>query len=767
MVSEPPKVFISYSHDSELHSKRVLALANQLRGHGIEARIDQYVGDPDEGWPMWMRNQVLEANRVLLVFTENYARRFLGKEEEGRGLGVTFEGVVATQALYESGARNAKFRPVVFTEEDEKFIPPELRRFNRYRVDTQDHYQNLLWWLHEAPRILIPPVGQKPDLSPELAPELFPSKPDEPRDPTASLFPKCPPGAVGREVALSNLPDWNRLFTGREPVLAQLQEALAAQGRAALSGLGGIGKTQTAVQYAHWHFNEYVYIFWTTAHSREAIASGYVKIAGLLKLPEADSQDQMLAVEDDDSQDQMLTVEAVKRWFICHQGWLLILDNADDLAMTREFIPSGKNGHVLLTSRAAAVGRIARRVEIREMGTEEGALFLLRRAKYIAEDAPLAAAAEVDQEMAKKIVTQLDGLPLALDQAGAYIEETGCGLSGYLELYRSHALELLRHRGALPSDHPPVGTTWVLSFKKIEKANTAAAELLRFCAFLDPDGIPEEVFSKGALELGPVLGPVGSDAFALNRSISEILKYSLLRRDPKTRILEIHRLVQAALKDGMDEATQRLWAERAVRAVNRAFPSVKFSNWAVCERLLPQAHACAELINQWGFEFPEGARLLHRAGLYLYERGRYTDAEPLYQRALAIREMALGPEHPDVANSLNNLARLYNKQGQYAKAEPLFERALAIREKALGPEHPDVAHSLNGLARLYNKQGQYAKAEPLFERALKIRKKVLGSEHPDVATSLKNYALCLRAMDRSQEAEPLEARARAIRGKHA
>ena len=88
MVSEPPKVFISYSHDSELHSKRVLALANQLRGHGIEARIDQYVGDPDEGWPMWMRNQVLEANRVLLVFTENYARRFLGKEEEGRGLGV-------------------------------------------------------------------------------------------------------------------------------------------------------------------------------------------------------------------------------------------------------------------------------------------------------------------------------------------------------------------------------------------------------------------------------------------------------------------------------------------------------------------------------------------------------------------------------------------------------------------------------------------------------------------------------------------------------
>jgi hypothetical protein len=238
---------------------------------------------------------------------------------------------------------------------------------------------------------------------------------------------------------------------------------------------------------------------------------------------------------------------------------LLILDNADDLSMAREFVPRGKNGHVLLTTRARATGTVARLVEIQEMGTEEGELFVLRRAKYIAEDALLEQAAEADRATAKEITAQLDGLPLALDQAGAYIEETGCGLLGYLELYRSHALELLRHRGALPSDHPnPVATTWSLSFENIAKANAAAAELLQFCAFLHPDGIPEEVFSKGALELGRVLGPVGSDAFALNRSISEILKYSLLRRDPNTKILEIHRLVQAALKDGMDEDTQRL-----------------------------------------------------------------------------------------------------------------------------------------------------------------------------------------------------------------
>jgi hypothetical protein len=152
--------------------------------------------------------------------------------------------------------------------------------------------------------------------------------------------------------------------------------------------------------------------------------TSYVTIAGLLELSEIDSQDQTLAME------------AVKRWLRSSQGWLLILDNADDLGTTRAFIPSGEKGHVLLTTRAQAVGVIVRRVEIQEMGTEEGALFLLRRAKYIVERALFQAASPADQATAKEIATQLDGLPLALDQAGAYIEETGCGLTGYLDLYR-------------------------------------------------------------------------------------------------------------------------------------------------------------------------------------------------------------------------------------------------------------------------------------------------------------------------------------------
>jgi parallel beta-helix repeat protein len=185
-----PRIFISYSHDSTEHSRRVRALADQLRKDGIDARIDQYTPDPDEGWSKWMRTQVKEADRVLLVFTETYQRRYEGDEEQGKGQGATFEGVIVTQVLYEGGGFNTKFRPVVFREEDERFIPVELRRFNRYRVDTQEHYQNLLRWLYQAPSIVAPTIGQKPELPIEQAFELFqvPTRGQKPELPTEQAF---------------------------------------------------------------------------------------------------------------------------------------------------------------------------------------------------------------------------------------------------------------------------------------------------------------------------------------------------------------------------------------------------------------------------------------------------------------------------------------------------------------------------------------------------------------------------------------------------
>jgi CHAT domain-containing protein len=163
-----------------------------------------------------------------------------------------------------------------------------------------------------------------------------------------------------------------------------------------------------------------------------------------------------------------------------------------------------------------------------------------------------------------------------------------------------------------------------------------------------------------------------------------------------------------------------------------------------------------------GPDHPGVATLLNDLGVLYRAQGRYADAEPLYRRALAIREKAFGPGHLGVAVSLNNLALLYNSQGRYADAEPLYRRALPIYEKALGPDHPDVATPLNNLAGLYKTQSRYADAEPLYRRALAIREKALGPDHPDVAISLHNLAALYNTEGRYPDEEPLDRRALAI-----
>jgi hypothetical protein len=198
---------------------------------------------------------------------------------------------------------------------------------------------------------------------------------------------------------------------------------------------------------------------------------------------------------------------------------------------------------------------------------------------------------------AEAIVKEMAGLPLALEQAGAYLEETGCGLSYYLTLYRQHRMDLLGLKGHLSPEYPhTVATTWSLAFQQVEQANPAAADLLRLCAFLDPDAIPETLIAEGASTLGAKLKPVAAKPIKLNEAIGVLLTYSLVRRHPSTQTLAIHRLVQAVLKESMEPKTRRQWAERTVRAVEAAFPAVEFETWPRCRKYLPHALACTELI---------------------------------------------------------------------------------------------------------------------------------------------------------------------------
>ncbi len=584
----------------------------------------------------------------------------------------------------------------------------------------------------------------------------------------------------------------NPYFTGREDLLTRLHEFLHS-GKAtaltqpqAISGLGGIGKTQTAVEYAYRYRGDYQAVLWASAASRETLISDFVALAAVLQLPERDLAD------------QGVVVAAVKRWLASNKGWLLILDNADDLELAADFIPLASSGHLLLTTRAQSTGAIAKSLEVEKMEQAEGALLLLRRAKKLAAGAPLEQATAPDRSLAEAIVRELDGLPLALDQAGAYIEETYCGLSGYLDLYRIRRKDLLQRRSKLRSEHPqPVATTWSLSFQKVEQANPAAAELLRLCAFLDSEAIPEDIITEGAAEAGPLLQPVAADPFQLNEAIEVLRTFSLIRRNVEMKTLSMHRLVQVVLKDGMNKKTQRKWAQRTVKAVNAAFPDVEYSTWPRCQACLPHALACAALIEQHRFTFREAAQLLNEAGEYLRDhalyaqagallqqalaicenapdpedtsigvilnslvllykaQGRYTQAIPYGQRALDFYEKTLGPDHPYTATTLDNLAQLYYGQGKYEQAEELYQRALTIKEKALDPDHPETAITLDNLANLYYAQGKYEQAEPLYQRALAIKEQALLPDHPDIATILHNLAGFYRDQGKYEQAEPL------------
>lgn len=546
----------------------------------------------------------------------------------------------------------------------------------------------------------------------------------------------------------------NPFFTGREQLLQALYERFtrtqttARMTTQALCGLGGIGKTQTAIEYAYRYREAYHFVLWIRAASRDTIIADFILIADLLHLPQKDDQD------------QKRVVAAVKNWLADHSDWLLILDNADDVELAREFLPTKNTGHILLTTRAQAPGVVAEPITVETMNQEEGTLLLLRRVRLLAPNTPIDHASEADSVIAREIVRTMDGLPLALDQAGAYIERTGCGLAGYLKLYQHHRTDLLHWRSPLSSEYPyTVATTWSLSFQHMEQANPAAADLLRLCAFLDPDAIPEELIAKGAKYLGPVLQPVASNDFKLNETIEVLRTFSLIRRIPDTQSLAIHRLVQVVLKDQMDSQTQQQWAERTVCTVSTVFPGER---WLPFRHLLPHALTCTALIDQYHLHFVEAAHLLDRTATYLQDHGQYTQAEPLLQRALAIYEKNLGPDHPDIATTLNHLARIYQDQGRYRDAEPLLRRALAIDEAMSNSDHLSTATTLHNLAWLYLLQYRYRDAEPLLQRALAIREPTLGPNHPDTAASIDNLAWLYALQGRYRDAEPLYQRALAM-----
>lgn len=521
----------------------------------------------------------------------------------------------------------------------------------------------------------------------------------------------------------------NIFFTGREKVLILLHDTFNSQKRVAqtpaLSGLGGMGKTQIAIEYVYRYHHEYRYIFWVRGDTRERMLSEFASLAFTLNLKEQQVQEQ-----------QQL-IEAVGSWLRKNAQWLLIIDNIEDLRTAWTILPTTAKGHILLTTRTQTTGNIAQNIDLEKMTLKEGTLFLLRRTKIVAQDAPSQEAALTDYTSAQSIAEALDGLPLALDQAGAFIEESGCNLSNYLNHYQAKRLKLLQMRGSFDFYHPmSVKDTFTYSLEKIEKISPTAVELLRYCAFLDPDAIPEELIINGANELGPTLQPVANDPFLLDATLVILRKFSLVRRNANANTLTMHRLVQAVLQDSMNEKTRRLWVERTVRAINLALPDISdLSMWQCCQQYMPHVQKCVALIEEWKIVSSEAARLLEQRGMYLQIQAQYTQSFALFKRA-ADMHTQLAEEDPAARiASLIHHFRHYYHLGQFVQAEQPIWSALSLSQQTPGIDQQTIATCLEAVAYLFYQQGKYSQAEDYFLEALGMYEKYIGLQHPLVVST--------------------------------
>ncbi len=511
------------------------------------------------------------------------------------------------------------------------------------------------------------------------------------------------------------------------------------------------------MEYAYRHALEYRAVFWIRAEAEEQITSSLLHIAHVLCLPEWDDQD------------QQQVFAAVQDWFTTHEQWLLIWDNVEDLASLDCFLPLVQRGAMLVTTRHQAVGTLAQSLDLLPMEEEEGMLFLLRRARILATEASeeqmqeFAHAVPIEYAAAGELVRTLGGLPLALDQAGAYIEETGCGLSGYLHRSTHQFPALLERRGNMvgagDGRHPQsVAATFRLAYRQIEQEQHAATQILWICALLSSEAIPEELFVKGAPYLGSEVEYLASHPIQFDQTMAVLRNFSLIQRHAESRTFSMHRLVQEVLRESLGEAVLCEWSGRVVRALNAVFPEAEFASWNQCERYMLHAKVSSQLVKRVGKSVPEARELFLKVGEYALERGRYTEAQEFLTQNIFLEDQY---EANDLiaAQTFDRLATLYWRKAEYQQAEQCFHRALTIGEQCMGVGSLEIATYLNNLSLLYFEQGEYQQAEHSQQRAVTIQQQCLNPHDPLLAQAYDNMARILEVQGKSTEAEQLYKRA--------
>lgn len=588
-------------------------------------------------------------------------------------------------------------------------------------------------------------------------------------------------GATGR---LVDVPARHPVFCGRQDFFALIERSFRDGPVVVLTGLNGIGKTELAIEFAYRTRTATTVALWLRAETSEALQASLVAAARALGLPQANGASEPEAVR------------AALRWLERNQGWLAVLDDLEPTVDVQPVLRSAQNGRVLVTSEQPLA--IARRtIEVEVLDAEIAATLLLQRIGV--EEAP-----DETVRAARRLADETGGMPLAIEQAAAYIDETGCRIDDYLALWTRHRARLMaRDAGSGARSAASVASTWAVSIAALERRSASALALLRLLAFFHHENVPETLFAEAADLLGEPLGSRVADPFELNELFAALRQFSLLKRDAKSRSLRMHRLVQTFVLDGLATQERLELARRAVAVLARCFPDPKFATWPACERLLPHALACIRACAPGLVDGPALWRLLHVAGHYMHQRGNYAgarglvraaidgrlaagaavdaalsmlvlaqtdqntgafaDAESGYLQALALLGEADPPRPLDLARAENLLAALRLARGRMDEAAQGFERARTGFEAHGAADTADHAQVVNNIGALAYRRGDYARAEEAFRRALAIRERTLPAAHPSIAQGHNNIAAACLRQGRRAEAEASYRTALALR----
>ncbi len=544
--------------------------------------------------------------------------------------------------------------------------------------------------------------------------------------------------AAPKKFPVSTFPKLSGFFTGRKAALRSIRDTLQKYGNASLFGIHGLGKTSVATEYAYKHAADYSVVFFLRA-TNEGFLSQMAECA----------TDVGYKFKDDAKPEEK--AQKFRAWLGRNHGWLVILDNVEDVELVKKYFLQNENGHIIYTSNFAWVNNFGHKVDFEVMAADEAELFLYRRATQESEkqhgDIPAPELPTI-----QRITSDLGFLPLAINIAGSYIAENQKTFTDYLRLYQNYADEVLALEDESDSyQYQSVFKVFSLAFESISRpknesrrarlVSESAIHCLKLSSFLAANDIPEEIFKKCVALKGDEYKALTENELAWDAVVREFVSYRLFSKDAANKTFSTHRLLQKVVftKLGAEESAL---AGRLAQVLDELFPELEFvpETKKLCDKYIPHLQAFLDYVGKDRATFAEifkspgqnVSSLILKIGWYYYHLGQYATASKYFRISYKFNDEFFGSDNKKTLESYHNIAIDYSNQSKYQQAIKLLDSVVRTAEKTYGIENKETLTDCDSLISIYYDCDKNYEANRLYRRLFNRRRKILEMDDPDV-----------------------------------